>query len=442
MTETTSQTTSSDSAPPLASGTAAQGIESLCLQLGWSMQRLYGASPTHEEERSHLPDRLPGLKGLTRLSRIQMDYGTASTCLGKIASALSQAGHQVPDISGIETQLNVFRLRTGSTAPVSNGDAITAYRETVLDSHLLLISAITAAGGNLGKAYRLGRALADTCRPQQVGEGLRKGFEPYRLTQLQRDLNDLASALPEHSAKAVVRSLAWWRDAVYLADDSQFGQDRRGVMGNLRTDAPALRRPKGVWNPKIATASSTGDLASLGRALPRQGELWRVVLTGEKKPTDLLTPDHYLVAAQRAVVEGRRIAARTFLAAPKTTISLFLLVTLGLAGVLWVIGNSQASSGGKLAAFLVAVVGYLGSLARAVAPRLRTAATAVEKPIWETALDYVSAEAISIPPVGQPDAAGWSLLAALLASANGNHADLPEDKGLDPGSSSGDSIRS
>jgi hypothetical protein len=199
---------------------------------------------------------------------------------------------------------------------------------------------------------------------------------------------------------------------VYLADNSPFGQERRGVMGNVRTDAPALRRPKGLLNRKIATASSKGDLRSLESALPRQGELWRVVLTGEKKPTDLLTPDHYLVAAQRAVVEGRRIAARTLLAAPKTTISLFALVTLGLAGVLWVIDNSQASSGGKLAAFLVAVVGYLGSLARAVAPRLKTAARAVEQPLWESALDYVCADAISVSPVGQPDATGWSLLAA------------------------------
>ena len=45
-------------------------------------------------------------------------------------------------------------------------------------------------------------------------------------------------------------------------------------------------------------------------------------------------------------------------------------------------------------------------------PRLKTAAKAVEQPLWDSALDYVCAEAISISPVGQPDAAGWSLLAA------------------------------
>jgi hypothetical protein len=419
MTVTTNHAASIESESSPASGTVTPSISALCLQLGWSMQRLYRARPRRERAPSQLPDQLPGLRGLTRLHRVEIDYGTAKTCLDGIASALSQTGLQVPDISDIGTRLDGFKPSTDPTASISDGELLKKYKEAVLESHLRLMTAITAAGGNLGKAYRLGRALADTCQPpqagvqpQQAGAAFQKSFKPHRLTQLQGDLNDLASALPGHSAKAVVRSLAWWRDAVYLADNSPLGQERRGVLGNVRTDAPALRRPKGLLNRKIATASSKGDLLSLERALPRQGELWRVVLTGEKKPTDLLTPDHYLVAAQRAVVAGRRIATRTFLAAPKTTISVFALGTLGLAGVLWVIDNSQASSGGKLAAFLVSVVGYLGSLARAVAPRLKTAAKAVEQPLWESALDYVCAEAISVSPVGQPDAAGWSLLAA------------------------------
>jgi hypothetical protein len=412
MTVTTGHAASNDSESPEASGTATASISALCLQLGWSMQRLYRAHPVTPRQPSQLPDRLPGLRGLTGLSRVKIDYGAAKTCLGEIASALPQTGLQVSDISDIGTRLDGFEPSTDPTASVSGDELVKKYKEAVLESHLRLVSAITAAGGNLGKAYRLGRALADTCQTQPAGAAFQRSFEPYRLTQLQGDLNDLASALPGHSAKAVVQSLAWWRDAVYLADNSSFGQERRGVMGDVRTDAPALRRPKWVGNRKIATAPPQGDLKSLERALPRQGELWRVVLTGEKKPTDLLTPEHYLVAAQRAVVAGRRIATRTFLAAPKTTLSLFALGTIGLALVLWVISSSQASSGGKLAAFLVAVVGYLGSLARAVVPRLKTAAKAVEQPLWESALDYVCAEAISISPVGQPDAAGWSLLAA------------------------------
>ncbi len=349
------------------------------------------------------------------MERAEIDYGRALACLSGIASALSWTPNQVPSLSEVKTSLDEFQLPAGGSGAA--GNPVGSYRQAVLNGHLRLITTITAAGATLGKAYNLGRALADTCRPNQDRTSLQQGFEPHRLAQLQHDLNDLASVLPAHSAKAVARSLTWWRDAVYMADDSPTGQDRRAALGSVRTDAPGLRRPQGIVNPKIGTASPSGDLNLLLQVLPRQGELWRVVLTGEKKPLDLLTPDDYLDAARRAVAGGRRIAGRTLLAAPKTTIGLFLLVTAVLAGVLAVIHYSHASSGGKLAAFLIAVGGYLGSLGRAAMPRLKSAARAVEQPLWQAALDYVSAEGISLAPVGQPDASGWSLFPEAAAPA-------------------------
>src|SRR6185437_14362408 len=86
------------------------------------------------------------------------------------------------------------------------------------------------------------------------------------------------------------------------------------------------------------------------------------------------------------------------------------VVTAILAGVLVFIHYSHASGGGKLAAVLITVGGYLLSLARAAVPRLKSAVSAVEHPLFQAALDYVSAEAISAPPVGNPDSSGWSRL--------------------------------
>lgn len=394
--------------------------ETLCLQLGWSMQRLYRAHPDEEKAADELPDRLPGLSRLTRLKRVAIDFGRAQTCLAGIADALSWTQNQIPCIDEIEKSLDVFKSSDGRTRPVAtSGDPVKDYRKAVLEGHLSLLIKIAAAEATLEKAYNLGRALADTCRPNQDLANLQQSFEPYRLTQLQQDLNDLASALPTHAAKAVVQSLTWWRDAIYMADESEIGRSRRRMLGSVRTDAPGLRRPGVVMNPKINTRSSSGDLDSLRVALPRQGELWRVVLTGEKEPLDLLTPDDYLDAARRAIAGGRLIAARTLLAAPKTTISLFLLVTAVLAGVLYIVHASQVSPGGKLAAFLIAVGGYLGSLARAATPRLKSAAKAVEQPLWQTALDYISAEGISVSPVGRPDTSGWSRLSDVAPAESG-----------------------
>ena len=310
-------------AAPLSGGTLS--AETLCLQLGWSMQRLYRARPVPEPPRDPLPDRLPGLSGLNRRERAEIDYDRALTCLTAIAGALSWPADQTPDLGPIGYRLNAFRAVSRADAAAGTpsgaaepavaaelggadaspaGDLTEPYRQAVLDGHLALIVATTGARATLGKAYSLGRALADTCRPGQSLTDLRRGFDPYRLAQLRHDLNDLASVLPAHAAKAVGQSLTWWRDAVYMADDSPDGLDRRRRLGNVRTDAPGLRRPPGIANPKISTAAPSGDMDALRRALPRQGELWRVVLTGEQRPLDLLTPGAYLDAALRAVSAG------------------------------------------------------------------------------------------------------------------------------------------
>jgi hypothetical protein len=420
-------------APP---GPETLSPETLCLQLGWSMQRLYRARPVPEPARDPLPDRLPGLSGLTRRERAEIDYDRALTCLTAIAAALSWPADQTPDLGPIRDRLDAFRLDDQADGPAGQpgvaagepggadasaaGELTERYRQAVLDGHLAMIVATTGARATLGKSYSLGRALADTCRPSQSPADIRRGFDPYRLAQLRHDLNDLASVLPRHAAKAVGQSLTWWRDAVYLADDSPAGQQRRSQLGNVRTDAPSLRRPPGIANPKMSTAAPAGDMDALCRALPRQGELWRVVLTGEQRPLDLLTPGAYLDAALRAASAGRRLAVRTLMAAPKTTFSLLAVVTAILAGVLVFIHYSHASSGGKLAAVLITVGGYLVSLGRAAVPRLKSAVSAVEQPLFQAALDYVSAEAISVPPVGHPDASGWSRLPDAPAPGSGS----------------------
>ena len=113
---------------PEVSGTATASISAFCLQLGWSMQRLYRARPERERAPSQLPDRLPGLTGLTRLRRVEIDYGTAKTCLDGIASALSQTGLQVPDISDIGTRLDGFKPSTDPTASISDGELLKKYK--------------------------------------------------------------------------------------------------------------------------------------------------------------------------------------------------------------------------------------------------------------------------------------------------------------------------
>jgi hypothetical protein len=424
MAAATSAATATDSAAAtsVTNSSSPAGVEIWCLQLGWSMQRLYRATPSRETAPEHLPERLPGLSRLSRLRRIEIDYGRAQSCLTLVAGALGWTAAQTPDITGIATTLVPFHPPKTQSSRTHADDPVGAYQGSVLEAHLTLLTAIASDGAALAKAYNLGRALADTARPGQLPEELQAGFDPNRLAQLRQDLTDLASLLPPHAGKAVAQSLTWWRDVVYVADTSPVGKERLSLVAGIPTDAPPFRHLSRHSTPRIGAVRSSADGTKLLEALPRQGELWRVVLTGEKKPTDLLTAEDYLDAAQRAVDKGRRIAARTVLAAPVVTATVFAVMTAILVVILVVIGASGAGSGSKVAAFLVAVAGYLGSLGRAVMPRLKSAAKAVEEPLWQSALDYVSADAITIPPVGVGDRAGWSQLSAVLATTKAKAA--------------------
>lgn len=432
MTAVTGSTPPADPPPAAASASVpSTSNETLCLQLGWGMQWLYQARPDVEPGTEDRSEQLPGMSELSPLERIDIEYARTQSCLDRIATALSWTSPQTPDITGIAGALARFRPgRNARPHAARSGDPVGQYRASVLDAHLRVMTSIAAAGVTLGKAYDLGRALADTARPGAEPEQLQIDFEPNRLAQLRQDLTDLASALPAHAGKAVAQSLTWWRDVVYVTDDSAVGRQRRSIVASIPTDAPVLRRSRGRAPHKIGEVSSPADPTKLLEALPRQAELWRVVLTGEKQPTDLLTADDYLDAAERAVEQGRRMAARSLLAAPIITATVFALMTAVLIAILLVIGHSDSSSGGKVAAFLVAVVGYLGSIGRAVMPRLRSAAKSVEQPLWHSALDYASANAITIPPVGLGDPWGWFKLSAILAStkaARGTAGATPGD---------------
>jgi hypothetical protein len=384
------------------------------------MERLYRAKLRMEPADVKVPERLPGLRSLAKVERVRIDLDRAQTCLAAVASSLGVPAASLADLAPIVDALAAFESQQPADVNAASGsagtttgagdDPLTAFRRTALAAHRSLLVSFNAAGAPYGKAYGLGRALADTCRPAQSDEDLSDGFAPHRLEQLKQWLDDLASALPPHAAKAVIQSITWWRDTVYLRDGTDEGQRRRALVGSVRSDAPGLRhtvRP----NPKLAGGSSA-SLTELMQPLERQGELWRVVLTGEKDPLDLLSPEGYIAAGRRVVRAGRRMVAQAMFSAPLTSLAGFLLITLIGAAVIWVVAQSSATHGGRLAGYLVAVGGYLATLGRVVGPRLRSVSHSMERPLWDTALDYVCAEAVSLPPVGAQDAAGWSKLAA------------------------------
>ena len=85
-------------------------------------------------------------------------------------------------------------------------------RTAVAELHRQLLMALTAADFRLGKAYGLGRALAQTALLPDARhpETFRGTFARFRLDNLLGWLADLRSAFPPHAAKAVSGSLQAW----------------------------------------------------------------------------------------------------------------------------------------------------------------------------------------------------------------------------------------
>ena len=318
------------------------------------------------------------------------------------------------------TESSPARPERGTPSAVGTPGLIAVtLRRALSDLHEDILIKLNGADARQGSAYGLGRALADTMRTKQSAEDLTRNFAPYRLGQLYTWLSDLASALPPHAAKSVRRSLTWWRDTLYSNPATPLGVDRN-LLNGVHSDAPGLLsrrrattrvisalRPGNRGGLIITTqttlsATDESDLATCTNALQRQGELWRSVLTGEKQATDLLTAADYISAGQQTLTLFWRLVARA-----RGLLIPAALLAAGLIAFMIAISATNASGDIKVGGFLGAAIAYLVATAKALGPRLSSLAQKLEEPLWGDTLDLVIAHAITLPPAGTADSAGW-----------------------------------
>ncbi len=209
--------------------------------------------------------------------------------------------------------------------------------------HFDIARTLAASDPNLGKAYGLGRALSDTVRSTADQVELGERFKHFRLENLRRWLNDLASELPAHSGKGVLLSLSRWEgwaaNVAVVSDD-----DWAPAQENVR------------------------------RTLRKQGELWRAALCGEKNPRDALTADAYANAANDVARRGLAIGARVL---ARYGVAITLVVTAVIALAVFVVTNptSQLVTGiGAVAAALGITWKGVGSVSEQLCIRARKAA--------------------------------------------------------------------
>ncbi|MFI9528173.1 hypothetical protein [Micromonospora rosaria] len=230
------------------------------------------------------------------------------------------------------------------------------------DLNLTVLRWTMATDPRIGRAYRLGRSLADTARGCDRDPLLSRFTQ--RQAEISRWLAELAGVLPPYSAEVVRRSLADWTGAV-----------RTAGAGVVPDGAP--------------------DLAALGAEIREQGERWRSVLTGGLHPRDLLDEDDYARVARNLIIRDRRLVV-------EATRGIFVPVLVPLLGALLAVVavSAVAASGSPATRGAVALLGLGAGLAaiwRSVSRGALAVAGEVNRPLVDTELTVRMADRLSRP---------------------------------------------
>lgn len=331
-------------------GQAVLAAVTTTFSLGWQMARLY-EGPMSSNTEPNPADDLPGLSALQGASLVALGLAQCDSALARLAFFLGN-GTALPSTAAVREQV--------SKTPTDRDEIRTA----ILALHVELLVALAAADFRLGKAYGLGRALADTCASAGGDQAARNAalqhhLEPHRALVLVGWLDDLKTVLPAHTAAAVTDSFQRW----------------------------------------ITWAEATGldtldqtEISGTTRMLHRSGQRWRAILSAEKDPKDLLTISDYRSAA-------RGLFSR--LGALVTSYAWQLKTPLAAAAVLIGVGIALMflnHSTGQVLAGLGTVGGGLGITWRSATRTLGHLSLRLGEPLWGAELDAVIGNRLTPPP--------------------------------------------
>ncbi len=388
------------------------------LALGWRVEELFSQFAIPEQPpRAYDPDRLPGLSKLNsydwqRLGLDQVDFVMCQTT-AKVGSPKA-----VPlDVTGDARE----KLDATIQAGAGQAERRLAYKAAIGQLHIDLLVTLTAADANYGKAYGLGRALADTSRPHQSPSDLAETFERHRVNQLYVWLDELASVLPDHAARSVGRSLGWWSEVATASGggsplSAASAPTNPFVVNSIAKQVWWKHTARVLWpfgeqiREKVVAPP---DQPTLAAAVVRQGVLWRQILAGEKLGSDLLTPGDYLHAGERLA----KHYANLFRQAQGTLIPILALLLVLLAAVVLTLVLIPGSAVARTATAAAAGAGTLSASWRVVRARAAPIVARLEAPLWGAELNTAVAEAITIPPVGAPQDPEWEVAFEQVVSA-------------------------
>jgi hypothetical protein len=246
-----------------------------------------------------------------------------------------QYAFQALRLSTLLTSLKLDGLATADVDSVSTALQSGAAPEAAAKLEPKVIVAMVGADARFAKAYALGKGVRGLIPPTGALT------EKPDTQSLIGALDSLSSALPSHAARAVANSLADWAES------------KQGLTKS-------------------------------------QVDLWRSVIVGEKKGTELLEPQDYLAAARQ--LEARFF--RRFATSPWLLLAAGLVLAL-FAGsiVLLFLAHGQAD---KLAAGASGVLAALGLTWKGIGGTVGKIVGKLEAPLWGAELDTAITDALNL----------------------------------------------
>ena len=299
----------------------------IAFALGWQIAEIYRPDPPPPPPPGE-DDHLPALSDLSPDEYARVGLYQVQAGITKLWWTIAAAGLDVPNA---ETFADYVQGVTGADRDA----AVEAF-------HIEVLATLTGADFRLGKGYGLGRALADLTRNPADWRGQMSG---RRVATLAAWLRDLSTVLPPHAGHVVASSLEEW----------------------------------GRWaaQPAGDDARESVDVAQL----QAQGRLWRSLISGEKRATQMLEISDYVAAGEKLLQSTARLAKPVLKHHVAVLIAAVVLFVAGIVVMLTTDDPAGIVSGAGV------ILTALGIGWKGLGTTVGKTIAKVETPLWEAALD-------------------------------------------------------
>jgi hypothetical protein len=389
-------------------GDAARACVHQAFNLGWNMCLIYRSGKVPGWRRyDSAPEQLPSPRSFNsaELSQIR---------LGQIRNAIDHFNEQLRTPDGHKSfatagnHIQQLRPPPEETPTLPRPEP----RQCIFEAHLALAEALSASDARFAKAYHLGVSLAAATHTTVDLESLQREFKRERIARLGEWLADLASLFPEHSSRVVRLSCAEWQRWVEDPVVRSAEADLAAQEADPNADSPGtIARIMARTAPGTRSLEWEQDKKSVKRALVRQGDIWKALLSGEKEGPGMLELQDYFKTGQRALKDGARLLRGMLFPA--------LLAMALLVFGSWLLLKNEGA--GATAVGVATVAGALGVTWRGIIGSLGAVADKLQEPVWGAALDEQIAASITNLPSGAQAA---SKPAEKAAPASGPQPDL------------------